>query len=276
MNQPIYYVNGRFVPATEAALPLNDLSIVRGYGVFDLLRTYNGKPFKLREHVQRLANSANAIGLQLPAAPAEIEHIATVTYAHNDISDATIRILVTGGPSENLMLPQGKSTLVVMVNPLAPYPAAEFTHGSKVITVQIERFMPAVKSLNYIGAIMAVQQAKAAGAVEAVYRTKDGRITEGTRSNLFAIRGSQLMTPKDEVLLGITRAVVMEIAEDDFEVVEAPLAYSDLATVDELFLTSTTKEILPVVQVDDQIIGNGAPGPNTQKLMALFRTYTQT
>jgi branched-chain amino acid aminotransferase len=127
-----------------------------------------------------------------------------------------------------------------------------------------------------MGAVMAVEAAKRQGAVEAIYRTHDDRLTEGTRANLFAIRGNQLITPKEEVLAGITRAVVMEIAEDEFEVVESDLFYAALANYDELFITSSTKEILPVVQVDDQVIGDGKPGPKTQKLLDLFHTYVET
>jgi branched-chain amino acid aminotransferase len=272
---PIYYLNGQFVEAGAAALPLNDLGIVRGYGVFDLLRTYDGVPFKLHEHVLRLARSAQAIGLELPGSVAEIVAIAAETYRRNDLANATIRIIVTGGASDNFMTPQGCPTLAVLVEPVTPTPPAEYLRGVKVVSVEMARFLPTVKSLNYIGAIMAMKAASRAGAVEALYRDQDGYVSECTRSNLFALQGRRLITPQNDILAGITRAVVLEVAADDFDVTEAPLHYADLLGCDELFITSSTKEVLPVVQVDGQIIGPGVPGPRTQKLMALFRAYVQ-
>ena len=275
MGNLVYYVNGQYVTADQAALGLNDLGIVRGYGVFDLLRTYDGKLFKLHEHVLRLERSAALIGLELPWSTAEIEAIARATYMRNAIANATIRIIVTGGAADDFMTPQQRPTLIVMVNPIGIPAPEQQSHGVKVITTRIERMMPTVKSLNYITAIMAMQAARRVGAVEAIYRTADDRITEGTRANFFILRDNRLITPQTDVLGGITRDVVLEIAGDDFEVVEAPLFYADLATCDEAFLTSSTKEILPVTQIDDLTIGQGKPGPNTRKLIELFSAYVQ-
>ncbi len=273
MGNLVYYVNGQYVAADQAALGLNDLGIVRGYGVFDLLRTYDGKLFKLHEHVLRLERSAALIGLDLPWSTAEIAAIARATYMRNAIANATIRIIVTGGAADDFMTPQQRPTLIVMVNPIGIPAPEQQIHGVKVITTRIERMMPTVKSLNYITAIMAMQAARRTGAVEAIYRTADDRITEGTRANFFILRDNRLITPQTDVLGGITRDVVLEIAGDDFEVVEAPLFYADLATCDEAFLTSSTKEILPVTQIDDITIGQGQPGPNTRKLIELFSAY---
>lgn len=275
MNDSIYYLNGDYLAAAEAALPLNDLGIVRGYGVFDLLRTYDGVPFRLREHVERLQRSAHAIGLALPWDAATIEAIALDTYRRNHLANATIRIIVTGGPSPNFMTPQGNPTLAVMVEPVTRNTPEEYEQGVTLLTVEMARFLPAVKSLNYIAAIMAMQQASAAGAVEALYRDAAGYVSECTRSNLFVFQGDRLVTPKDDVLLGITRAVVMEIASDSFEVYEGPLHYRDLLAADEAFITSSTKEILPVTQIDGHVIGQGRPGPRTRKLMALFEVAAQ-
>lgn len=275
MNGSLYYLNGNYVPAVEAALPLNDLGIVRGYGVFDLLRTYDGVPFKLREHVERLERSARAIGIELPGGVDAVEAIARETYRRNDLSDATIRIIVTGGASPNFMTPQGNPSLVVMVEPVTPSAPDEYERGVKLISVEMARFLPRVKSLNYIGAIMAMKEADRVGAIEALYRDATGEVSECTRSNFFAFFGDRLVTPYENVLFGITRAVVMEIAADSFEVVESALRYDEALRADELFITSSTKEILPVVQVDQHRIAQGRPGPRTQRLRDLFRTYVQ-
>ena len=276
MGEITYYVNGSFVPPTQAMLPLNDLGIVRGYGVFDLLRTYGKTPFRLRDHIHRLESSASQIGLGLPWSTEELEDVVLQTYARNDIPDASIRIVVTGGPSTNFMTPQGNPSLMVMVHPVAPYPASYYSQGSKAVSTLIERTMATVKSLNYIGAIMAMNDAEKTGAVEAIYLDAHDRLTEGTRANLFVVRGERLITPREGVLKGITRQVVMEIATNDFEVVEHPIHYHELSLIDEAFLTSTTKEILPVVQIDEHVIGTGKPGPKTQRIIELFNAYVQS
>ncbi|MCB0060496.1 MAG: aminotransferase class IV [Caldilineaceae bacterium] len=278
MTQPIYYVNGEFVPANQAHLPVNDLSIVRGYGVFDYTRSYNGRPFKLHEHILRLERSAAAIQLTLPWTTEELEAIVQETFDRNGYPDAGIRIVATGGPSVDFMTPGKQPSLLVMITPITQSQAAAQAAGVKVTTVAMDRVLPTVKSINYMGAIMAVEAAKREGAVEAIYRTPDGQLTEGTRANFFVFKGDQLITASEDVLAGITRAVIFEIASDDFEVVQGPVHYSDIrdGIVDEVFITSSTKEILPVVQVDDIQIGNGKPGPKTQKLLALFHSYVES
>jgi branched-chain amino acid aminotransferase len=275
MSELTSYVNGVYVPAREAALPMNDLGIVRGYGVFDLLRTYGYSPFRLRDHLLRLQKSATTIGIALPWSLDELEQVVLDTYGRNRVADASIRIVVTGGPSSNMMTPQNNPSLVVMVQPIAPNPAHYYSQGCKAISTRIERTMPTVKSLNYIGAIMAVNEASKAGAVEAIYRDAQDHLTEGTRANFFVFKGDTLITPGEGILNGITRQVILEVVPAAFAVVEAPLAYADLAAVDEAFLTSTTKEVLPIVQVDDLRIGDGTVGTRTQRVMQLFADYAR-
>jgi branched-chain amino acid aminotransferase len=264
------------VPASQAALPLNDLGIVRGYGIFDLLRAYGTTPFRLRDHVLRLESSAQQIGLALPWSTEDLERIVLDTYAANPIPDAAVRIVVTGGPSDNFMMPGNRPSLVVMIHPPSPPSASQYEQGVKVVCALIGRMLPTVKSINYLTAIMAMQEASKAGAVEAIYLDDQDRVTEGTRSNLFVVRGQRLITAREGILKGITRQVVMEVAAPEFEIVESPIHYRDLAHVDEAFLTSTTKEVLPVAQIDDIVLSNGRPGPVTQRIAELFRAYVQS
>ena len=275
MSELTYYVNGAFVPVMQAALPLNDLGIVRGYGVFDLLRSYGKTPFRLHDHILRLESSASQIGLELPWNTQELEAIVLETYQRNPIADASIRIVVTGGPSDNFMTPQGNPSLVVMVHPISPYPDSYYTEGCKATSTLVERTMATVKSLNYIGAIMAMNEAGKTGAVEAIYLDEHDRLTEGTRANLFVVKGDLLITPREGVLKGITRQVLLEICDGALEVVEGPIHYHDLGALDEAFLTSTTKEVLPVVQIDEHVIGTGKPGPVTKRVRELFTAYVQ-
>lgn len=264
-----YYVNGEYVDAASAVLPVGDLGIVRGYGVFDLGRTYGRIPFRLREHIERLHRSAAQIELALPWSVDELEAIALETLARNpDIVDAAIRIVVTGGESASYLMPEEKPSLFVMVTQLN-LPAPElFQQGASLVTIAGDRYLPTVKSVNYIGAIMAMKKAKRAGAVEALYVSADGSITECTTSNFFAFKGDTLITPEKGVLDGITRAATLEVAEDIYAIEYRNLRYDELAEVDEVFITSTTKEILPIVKIDDITIGTGVPGARTQRLMS--------
>ena len=275
MAQQICYLNGKYLPFDQASLPLNDLGIVRGYGVFDFLRTYQGVPFRLREHIQRLQNSAKLIGLTIPWSTEEIEAIAQNTVGQNNLPEANIRIVVTGGASTDFITPLGQPSLMVVVTPVSEYPKDYYEQGVKAITVQIERFFPKAKSLNYISAIGALQQAKLTNAVEALYRNQQGHVLEGTTTNFFIFRGSQLITPKENILNGITREVILEIAGNYFEVLEEAIDYNELSSCDEAFITSSTKEIMPIVQVDEISISQGKVGENTQQLMHLFHKYTR-
>lgn len=276
MTQSICYLNGKYIPLAQACLPLNDLGIVRGFGVFDFLRTYNGVPFKLQEHVQRLQNSATLIGLSLPWSIAEIEEITKNTLTHNHLPEANIRIVVTGGASADFITPLGQPSLMVIVTPVSEYPKEYYKQGIKVITVPIERFIPKAKTLNYISAIGALHQAKLTNAVEALYVNSQGDVLEGTTTNFFVFRGSQLITPKEGILNGITRDVILELAKAKFEIVEQSINYSQLNHDDEAFITSSTKEIMPVIHIDELQLAQGKPGENTQILMDLFYNYTQS
>lgn len=266
------FLNGRFFPFDEAALALNDLGVARGYGVFDVLRTYGPTPFRLRQHVERLLRSAQQIDLMLPWSADEIEKIVDQTLMYNgNLCNVTVRLIATGGVSANFITPQERPTLAVILAPVTSPNPALYTQGAALISVEMERFMPAVKSLNYITAIMAQKRARSAGVVEALYRDALGHVSECTTSNFFIFRDNRLITPQVDILAGVTRGVVLELAEDLFEIETRFIAYEELALADEAFITSTTKEIMPVMRVDDIVIGDGMVGARTQRMMEMFR-----
>ncbi|MEX1019722.1 MAG: aminotransferase class IV [Litorilinea sp.] len=271
MTTKTYYVDGEFVAADAAVLPLADLSVLRGYGVFDLLRTYDGAPFRLDAHLERLERSAQAIGLTMPWSRAELAELVLETYARNALPNASIRLVVTGNVSASFMLPDRPPLLAIMVDPVQPIAPDVYAAGALAVTTRIPRVMAQVKSLNYIGAIMAMQAAKPLGAVEAIYCNAADELSEGTRCNLFVVRDGVVYTPGEDVLLGITRQGVLDAAAGAVEIVEQPVTLDDLRTADEVFLTSTTKELLPIRQIDDIVIGDGNPGPVTARLTTLFQ-----
>jgi len=274
----ITYVNGEYVPAEQATIHVRDLSVLRGYGTFDFLRTYDGKPITLEKNIARLRRSCEIIALELPWSDEQLSAIVLETLRRNEENsdEFSIRIVVTGGISTSNILPDGEPSLVVMVEPLHPYPDAWYENGVKVITTDEQRIYPGAKSTNYIPAIVAQKRAKAVGGIEALYRTLEGHVTEGTTSNLFAFYGNTLVTPEDDILLGITRAAILEIAPRHYNVELRPLTYGELLKADEVFITAANKKVLPVVTVDDTTIGNGTPGEGTRHIMALFEEYTQS
>ena len=254
---------------------VDDLAILRGIGVFDLLRTYDGKPYFLDAHIDRLEASAKKIGLSLPWSHNEIKDLVKKTLAKNDIPEANIRIVVTGGPSTDFMNPSGSPRLLVLVSPVPRLPDDWYTNGVKIISWEVERAIPGAKSINYISASLALKKAAAQDAVEALYIDRNGLALECTTSNLFAFIGQKLVTPGQGILSGVTRKVVMELARELFSIDVRDISRTELLAADEVFITGTSKGLVPVVQVDDSIIGNGRPGPRTRQLMAEMKRYTE-
>jgi len=271
----IYYVDGKFVPAEKAVIPVDDLALLRGIGVFDLLRTYNGKPYFLDAHIDRLENSAQKIDLALPWTHDEIKDVVKATLAKNDIPEANVRIVVTGGSSTDFMTPAGPPRLLVLVSPIPKLPDSWYTDGVKIISWEVERTIPGAKSIDYISASLALKKAAAQGAIEALYIDRNGLALECTTSNVFAFTGETLITPGRGILSGVTRKVVLELAERLFPIDIRDISRSELVAADEVFITGTGKGLVPVVQVDEDTIGDGRPGKKTRQLMAEIKRYTQ-
>ena len=270
-----YYVDGEFIKENEATVSVKDLSVLRGYGVFDFLRSYNGVPFYLKSHINRLAQSARLIGLTLPHSVEEIHRLTMETIARNDHADFNIRILVTGGVSPSNYTPANTSKLVIMVTAVAQFPTEYYTEGVKVITSRVDRFMPGSKSINYIPAILAMRDAKERGATEAIYVNSNGYLQEGTTSNFFALFGNTLVTPPTQrILPGITREKILEIATTDFNIEVRKIHQDEIRLMDEAFISASNKEIMPVHTINAINLSPGV-GEKTEKMMQLFHDFTQ-
>lgn len=259
----IYYVDGEFVPADRAVIPVHDLAVLRGLGAFELLRTYNGLPFALAEHLKRLAHSVNKMGLSLPWSQIELTEIVLQTLRRNQAnaySESNIRIIVTGGSSPDFMTPRSNPRLLVLVSEMPRQPEIWYTEGVKIITMQSRRILPEAKSINYLSATLAMQKARAHGAMESVYVDHRGLVYECTTSNIFVFKGESLVTPGRCILPGITRGFILELAKELFQVTVRDVSLAELKGADEAFITGTNKGIVPVVQVDDATIGSGRPG----------------
>ena len=270
----IFYVDGEFVDSDAAQLPADDLAVLRGYGIFDFTRSYGGRPFRLDDHLQRLQRSAELILLELPHSIDGIRDVALETLARNGYpgngAEARLRIVVTGGSSPDDITPAGPARLLVLVSPFAAQPAARYREGIKLVTNRQERYLPEAKTINYVPAIVALRHAQQAGAVESIYVNRAGHALEGTTTNLFAVFGDRLVTPAAEILPGVTRQAVLELAARRMPLEQRVLPLDELLRADEVFISSSSKEVCPVRQVDETIIGDGAPGPHTRALMQDF------
>jgi branched-chain amino acid aminotransferase len=282
-------VNGKITDGTHATISIFDHGFLYGEGVYEVMRTYNGEPFLFDRHMNRLRASAEKIALDVPFADEEFlrRSVATMTAANlgqrgpTGTAEAYIRILLTRGIGELTYDPAATPvpSVVVIVKPLAVPAARDFANGVKVCMVDIIRnhprsVSPLIKSNNLLNNALCMQQALRRGGVEGVFRNYRGELSECSQSNLFIVTNEVVRTPALEagLLPGITRGFVFELgSEAGVNVEEAILKDDDLFDADEAFLTSTTKELVPIVQVDDRRIGAGVPGATTQKLLAAYR-----
>jgi branched-chain amino acid aminotransferase len=265
-----WYIGEQWVHPDKATISINDVAVLRGYSVFESLRTYDRRPFHLDLHLERLYRSARLIEMEIPWQSEQIAQIVREIIARNTYRHAAIRLLVTGGESEDGILPSGRPLLIVLITPLDERDMQRFAKGCRLITTRLQRNSPEAKTANYIAAVRALQEAVRSDASDALFVNEREHVLEATRSNFFIFRGDTLITPHRGILVGITRNVVLELARGKFIVEERPILLEELALADEAFITSSSKEITPVVQIDDRIIGDGKPGRRTYQLEQLF------
>lgn len=272
----VFYINGKFVDADKATVPASDLAVLRGYGVFDFLRTYGGKPFQLGAHLRRLQRSADLIGLHCPWDIEEMMEVVMETIDRNDYEEANIRIIVTGGDSPDNFMPQGESRLLVMVTEASRLAPTYYTEGCEIVTMEIDRFIPGAKSINYIPGIVARRKALELNpkSIEVIYKS-GGIVIEGTTSNTFMFKDGVWVTPANRLLPGITRAEIIKLMDGVWDCEIRDISEEEYYSAEEVIITASNKEVLPVVKVDDIIIGSGAVGAQTQKLMDFWKEMTR-
>ncbi|MES2475060.1 MAG: branched-chain-amino-acid transaminase [Verrucomicrobiota bacterium] len=274
------WLDGNLVDESEAKVSVFDHGLLYGDGVFEGIRIYNGRVFRLEEHIRRLFDSAKAIILKMPWTQEEVCKATCDTVAANGLKDGYIRLVVTRGAGELGLNPYlcPKPTMFIIASTIKLYPDETYSEGLKIITCATRRpapgaLMPQVKSLNYLNNIMAKVEAIQGGALEAVMLNEQGYVAECTGDNLFLLKNGTLLTPliSDGALDGITRAVIIELAEKlGVPFKECSLTRYDIFTADECFLTGTAAEVIPVVALDRREIGDGKPGPFTAKFLKAF------
>ena len=269
-RQAWWYVSGTWVHPQDAMISINDVAVLRGYSAFESFRTYNRRPFHLQQHLERLFRSAELIELEMPFTREFIVSVVQQVIERNPYKQASLRILVTGGESEDGVMPSDQPHLAILISPLEERDMQRFARGVKLITSHLMRVSPEAKTANYVAAIRSLKQAARKGASDALFVNEQEHVLEGTRSNFFVFKGDTLITPRAGILLGVTRNTVLALAQDRFAIEERPILLAELAEVSEAFITSSSREITPVVQIDDIIIGSGQPGPHTYELEQRF------
>src|SRR5271170_7430814 len=279
------YIDGKYYDEKNAKVSVFDHGLLYGDGVFEGIRAYNGRVFKLVEHIERLFSSAHAILLKIPMSRAALIKAVVLSCRRNKIRDGYIRLVVTRGVGSLGLNPYTckRPSVIIIADKIQVYPAAYYQRGLDLITVPTARNLhsalnPAIKSLNYLNNILAKIEAINGGCEEAIMLNAEGYVAECTGDNIFIVKGGRLETPplSAGALYGITRGVVMELARQNGLAVSEPnLTRYDLFNANECFLTGTGAEIIAVVKIDARIIGRGQPGPVTGKLVAQYRQLTQ-
>jgi len=279
------YIDGKFCSEANAKISVFDHGLLYGDGIFEGIRFYNGRVFRLEEHLERLWDSARSICLEIPMTHEKMTEAVLETIRQNHLRDGYIRLLVTRGIGNLGLNPeQCKSpSVIIIAATIALYHEDFYRKGLSIVTCATRRsnpasLNPAVKSLNYLNNVMARIEATLAGADEALLLNDAGNVAECTADNVFIIKRDQIFTPPITAgaLRGITRSIVFEIAaEFGLSVVEADFTRHDVFVADECFLTGTAAEIVPVVKADGRLIGNGKPGPITKRIIARFREMTR-
>lgn len=264
------YLNGEILPAERAALSPFDLGLLRGYAVFDLLQTIGGKPYMLAEHLHRFRTSAETLHLAVPASDEEITEAISELLARNRHEEATVRLVLTGGYSpDGMHYDPDTPTFFILTHELFRVPEQYYETGAKLLTREHHREFPEAKTTNYITWVHSHPSIEEAGALDVLYYA-DGIISEAATASFYVVHDGRVHAPREGVLWGTVGTRVLELAEQHYPVVYRDIGIDEAFKADEAFLTSSVRGIVPITQLDDQPIGEGAVGPVTRHLMALY------
>jgi branched-chain amino acid aminotransferase len=280
------FISGEYYDKENAKISVYDHGLLYGDGVFEGIRSYGGKVFRMEQHLDRLWDSAKAIWLEIPMTKEAMSHAIYETLQLNGIQDGYVRLIITRGAGTLGLDPQKTShpQVIIIADKIALYPEEFYRQGLEIVTASTVRTSPAalsprIKSLNYLNNIMAKLEGTKAGCLEALMLNHKGEVAECTADNIFLVRDKTIYTPPMDagILAGVTRATIIELAaEADYAVRQESLTRHDVYVADEFFLTGTAAEVMPVVKVDDRVIGDGKPGPVTSDLKERFHSLVRS
>lgn len=270
MNQ-YCFLDGKILSLNEAKVGVEDIGLLRGYGIYDGLSVFKSKPFRFADHWQRFVSGAHALNLNIPVIEEKAEKVIGELAVKNGFMERAIaRFILTGGKtSGGIEYDFENPTFYILVEKWDPLPASLYENGGKLLTYRNMRELPEYKTTNYIKAVNLQNWRKEEKAIEILY-TYDGEVLECATSNVFLVKNKTLITPAENVLKGITAKVVIELAQGKYKVEERPVGEEELKTADEVFITSSFKDIVPIIEVDDFKVANGEVGPVTKDLMKEF------
>jgi branched-chain amino acid aminotransferase len=272
---PSCFLNGKIVPLSEGKVSVYDVGILRGFGIYEGLATHNRKPFMFADHMERMRRSAQRMELEVPYTDAQIEQAILELLAKNvpEGKEGLIRIIETGGHAIGGIAYDPKTpTFYVLVEEFIPVEDGLVQEGGAIATIEHARQFSDMKTTNYIQAVLLQRRKREEHLTEVLY-VNGGRVLECTGSNIFVVKNGSIVTPGRDILFGITRKVAIELAKKEFPLEERDVTVDELFAADEVFITGSFKEIVPIVSIDGRAIGGGKPGPVTKRLIELFREF---
>ncbi len=271
------YLNGEIIPLKDAKIGILDLGVLRGFGIYDGLTAFSGKPFRFKDHWERFQIAANILELTIPYTEDEVQDAMITIIAHNAPgARANLRMVLTGGEAKGgLETIPGRETLFITAEAAVPLPSALYERGGHLMSYEHQRLIPEIKTTNYITAVMLQKKRAATDAVEILY-TNSGRVLECATSNVFVVKGNTISTPDTNILKGVTRKMVLDLAQGAYPTGERSISTDEIFAADEVFITGSFKDIVPIVSIDGRIIGSGAPGTITRDMMKRFTEHTKT
>ncbi len=269
-----YYINGQLVDARQATVGVNDLGLIRGYGIFDYFLVEAGMPLFVDDYIERFLRSADKMHLELDLSRERLKEQVFQLIEANGMREAGIRLVATGGIADDCYTPAHPAFMMMMYK-AGGFPSHIYSDGGRLISANYQRDIPDVKTTNYIMGIKMLREVRKAGAVEVLF--SDGHfLRETVRANVFIVtKDDRIITPASKILYGVTRKQVLKAAKEHFIIEERDVAVNELKEAKEVFITSSTKRIMPIVQIDDLTIGEGRPGPVTKKVMALYKASVE-
>ncbi len=268
LNKGTGFFNGSFMHAQEIEIPVDNLAVNRGYGAFDFFGIVNGKPFYGDRHIKRFLNTIRLLKLKIEYSENDLANIINELMEKNAIPDFYLKLFAL--PVLQDHSEKSPASLIIIPIEAPQYPPVLYKSGAKLISKEYSRFLPEAKSTNYMPMVFWQEDLEKAGATDILYLTQN-YIRETSKGNVFCVKDNIFYTPGKDILWGITRSVVLDLLHgQNIQCIQKDISFTELLAADEIFLSSTTKKIMPINNIDGQIIGNGLPGENTRKIMDLF------
>ncbi len=265
------FLDGRVLPADEARISPFDVGLLRGYAVFDLLQTLDGRPVLVREHIERFRRSASLLGLEVPVSDEALASAIRELLALNGHREATVRMVLTGGPAPTGMsFDPAAPTLLIVTHEMFAVPERFYTEGAALITCEYRRELPEAKTTNYLTWLLMQARIEESGAIDVLYHDR-GLVSEAATASFYLVRDGRILAPDTGVLHGTVGSLVLERASLSRDVEYGPISLEDAFAADEAFITSSVREVVPIVRIDDRAIGDGRVGAVVTELMGVCR-----